>query len=231
MSQAKMTRLLKSFFTLSRKQPQRLTRRRRGTGKTEFLETRTLLTADPGVSLLSPIETPNVLDTGDSDLAGVSEYVFIDAGVSDPDILAEGFDRVGTQVIMLQPDRDGWQQIADHLQGTSELDAIHVVSHGNTGQIFLGSSVYSTANIGESHTELRRIGQTLSDGGDILLYGCNISSEGDELINFVATVTGGDVAASNDVTGADGDWILESTIGSIEADGISFQPAYSVIRC
>ena len=163
MSQTTTRRLMNSFRQLRRPQPQRLNSRRRRTAIPEVLETRTLLAADPGVSLFSPFESPDLVDAGSDAAAGLSEYVFIDAGVADSDVLAEGFDRVGTEVVMLEPDRDGWRQIAEHLEGAFELDAIHVLSHGNTGQIFLGDSVYSTANIAESETELRRIGRTRAD--------------------------------------------------------------------
>src|SRR5690606_14737227 len=62
----------------------------------------------------------------------------------------------------------------------------------------------------------------LSDDADILLYGCDIAaaSEGQLFISELASLTGADIAASTNATGAaarGGDWELEASTGSIEA--------------
>lgn len=69
-------------------------------------------------------------------------------------------------------------------------------------------------NLNESADVLRRIGSALTEDGDILLYGCNVA-EGNAGVNFIgrlAQVTGADIAASIDATGATdkgGNWVLE----------------------
>ena len=62
----------------------------------------------------------------------------------------------------------------------------------------------------------------LSDDADILVYGCNFAAgeKGAEAVMLLAGLTGADVAASEDLTGAarqGGDWDLETRIGLIEA--------------
>ena len=61
---------------------------------------------------------------------------------------------------------------------------------------------------------------TLTEDGDILLYGCNIAAgeEGEAFIEELAELTAADIAASDDITGAGGDWELEVNTGPIEAD-------------
>ncbi len=59
------------------------------------------------------------------------------------------------------------------------------------------------------------------ESGDILFYGCNIADDSDglSLLNEVAELTGGDVAASDDMTGhadLNADWELEYKQGEIE---------------
>ena len=64
---------------------------------------------------------------------------------------------------------------------------------------------------------------SLSDGADLLIYGCDFagSAQGREMVETLSTLTGADVAASTDKTGvADkgGDWELEYAAGDIEAE-------------
>ena len=70
---------------------------------------------------------------------------------------------------------------------------------------------------------MRSIGQSLTDDGDILFYGCNVASTegGKTLINKISEITKADIAASDDVTGKSGDWKLESKVGNIETKNIS----------
>ncbi len=56
--------------------------------------------------------------------------------------------------------------------------------------------------------------------GDILLYGCYVAADGSggAFLDALAEATGADVAASDDLTGADaqgGDWTLESATGAV----------------
>ena len=63
---------------------------------------------------------------------------------------------------------------------------------------------------------------TLTEDGDILLYGCDIAAgeDGEAFIEELADLTAADIAASDDITGAGGDWELEFNSGPIEANTI-----------
>ncbi len=77
-------------------------------------------------------------------------------------------------------------------------------------------------NLDDYTRQLQSWSGALSDDGDILLYGCNVA-DGDWGIDFVqdlASLSGADVAASNDLTGSTargGDWNLEFATGVIDA--------------
>ena len=63
----------------------------------------------------------------------------------------------------------------------------------------------------------------LADDADILIYGCNLaaSESGEMLVESLASLTGADVAASDDLTGHEslgGDWELEYRAGEIDAE-------------
>ena len=65
-------------------------------------------------------------------------------------------------------------------------------------------------------------GDALSADADVLLYGCDVaaSADGRALVGGLAQLTGADVAASDDLTGAaalGGDWELEFSTGAIES--------------
>lgn len=147
--------------------------------------------------------------------------VFVDSRVMDIDTLLTGFEP-GTEVVMLDAQQDGLSQIATFLAGRSDIDAVHVISHGAKGMLQLGSLVLSNDNIESRAVDLATIGAALSADADILLYGCDTASGsgGEALVHSVARLTGADVAASIDVTGSaalGGNWALEYQSGTIEA--------------
>ncbi|TAN58007.1 MAG: DUF4347 domain-containing protein [Rhodospirillales bacterium] len=146
------------------------------------------------------------------------EIVFIDSSVTDWQSLAEGL-RDGVEVHVLDADRDGLQQIAEVLAGRSDVDSIHIISHGAEGQVQIGATILSLSNMDSREAELSLIGQSLSAGGDILLYGCNVGQDaiGSAFIGHLGELTGADVAASTDATGLSGNWVLEQSTGQIEA--------------
>ncbi|MGE5471646.1 MAG: DUF4347 domain-containing protein, partial [Bacteroidota bacterium] len=152
--------------------------------------------------------------------AVVKEIVFIDAGVSNWQILAAGVNP-DAEVVMLDPTRDGLTQIAEALQGKSGLDAIHIVSHGTEGGIILGGTTFTADALAQHQGDLAAIGSSLTESGDILIYGCDVAegSVGEAFVSAVASATQADVAASDNATGSaalGGDWKLEYSTGSID---------------
>ncbi|MEY2891038.1 MAG: hypothetical protein RJA98_946, partial [Pseudomonadota bacterium] len=150
------------------------------------------------------------------------EIAFVDGSVADLSALLAALDP-SIDVVLLDPNRDGVEQIAAALQGRSNLDAIHILSHGAQGQLFLGNVVLDATTMqGEHLDELTAIGHALSVDGDILVYGCDFTSgdAGLKAAMLLGGITGADVAASRDLTGDalhGGNWDLEERIGSIEA--------------
>jgi len=69
--------------------------------------------------------------------ATANVLIFIDANVTDLQVLADAASRDG-QIVILDPNRDGIEQIAEIVSHYSNLDAIHIVSHGAEGQLLPG---------------------------------------------------------------------------------------------
>ena len=124
---------------------------------------------------------------------------------------------------LIGPDEDGVAQIRAALTGVTGLDSIQIVSHGDVGTLYLGSTVLDANNLMAYADALLAIGSSLNASGDILLYGCQVGANGvgQQFIDQLAQLTGADVAASTNTTGSGGDWILEASSGTVEAASLS----------
>ncbi len=153
-----------------------------------------------------------------------NRIAFVDSRVTDYQTLIDGLP-TDTEVIVLNADQDGVMQIIAALQGKNGLDAIDIFSHGSSGAITLGSAVLNSNSLPGYAAKLAEIGTHLTESGDILLYGCDVAQGdmGQAFIGQLAQLTGADVAASNDLTGATalgGDWVLEAQKGEIESKSV-----------
>ena len=154
---------------------------------------------------------------------GKREVVFIESNVADYQTLIDGT-KAGVEIVLLDSTKDGLSQMAQWAQTHGGYDAIHVLSHGAEGQVHLGALTLDMATATSRAADLATLGSALTADGDLLLYGCDVATGiGQDFIATVATVTGADVAASSDPTGAarlGGDWMLESSVGIIDAPGL-----------
>ena len=101
-------------------------------------------------------------------------YVFIDSRVVNIDSIRAAL-APDTIAVILDPLQDGLTQIAQALTGVTNLDAIHVISHGSAGTLYLGNSVLTGDNLAQYGSTLASIGASLSNDGDLLLYGCDVA--------------------------------------------------------
>ncbi len=165
---------------------------------------------------------------------GTKELVFVDAVLVDSSRLIDIVDP-DVELILLDAGRDGARQVAESLAGRTGISAIHIVSHGAPGQVGIGRSLLDSTSIETYADTLRSWGEALTQDGDILFYGCSVGAgpAGVAFLQEVAALTGADVAASTDPTGAaefGGDWILERATGPIEATGLLPEGVPSAVR-
>lgn len=85
----------------------------------------------------------------------------------------------------------------------NHLDSIQILSHGAPGSLSLGATLLDNASLYRYADSLAAIGASLTETGDILLYGCNVAdgAAGKQFIDTLAQMTGADIAASGDLTG------------------------------
>ncbi len=151
----------------------------------------------------------------------------IDENVADYQQIVSALPK-GSEVILIDPNSDGVAQLAAALKGQTGITDLSIISHGAAGEITLGTTTITAANIGDHAAAWQSIGASLGANGDILLYGCDVASQGNGLLTQIAGLTGADVAASTDATGAaskGGDWTLEASVGHIESKAFS-DPGY-----
>ena len=204
----------------------------------EELEPRLLLSADlpidvPDAYVAEDFRDQEILQAFDAQQTesqeqdAVSlELIFVDTDTPEyqtllSDLLTYPDDTTSYQVFELDNTRDGIAQITEILSGYENVSAVHILSHGTEAAIDLGGSTLDSDALAANAERVSSWGSAFTDDGDILIYGCDLAatSEGQMLVNSIATLTGADVAASDDLTGnaqLGGDWELEYSTGSIE---------------
>ena len=165
-------------------------------------------------------ETSDLVALFALDEAQRHEIVFIDTGVADWQTLAAGIDP-GSEIVLIDPSRDGVSQITDALAGRSGIDAVHVISHGGEGFVQLGADDLVGRHPRALPTADRRLGCIAHRERRPVPLWLRRGAGGDGLafVDSISALTGADVAASDDPTGAadlGGDWQLETTVGSVE---------------
>ncbi len=156
--------------------------------------------------------TNNIVTPGVSNPLSIA---FVDGNVAQADELLASLQT--DKVFLLNDQSSGIDQITQTLADYTNLESVHIVSHGSQGALQLGNSIFSQTNLTEYQADLESWQTAFSDHGDLLFYGCNLAAADATFVNQISQLTQTDVAASNDLTGTGGDWDLEVTTGSIEA--------------
>ena len=155
------------------------------------------------------------------------EIIFIDSSFF-LDFQLENACPSGVVVNVLDHNQNGISQITSVLSFYSSLNAIHIISHGAWGKVFLGADVLDSSSLETNADSIAAWGNSLTTEGDIFLYGCSVGQGpfGDAFVQEIAAITGADVAASINPTGNveyGGDWVLEASTGPIKGSDIEVQ--------
>ena len=126
------------------------------------------------------------------------EIIFVDTGVDGYEELLQDLmtDTGSTEysVFLLDSSIDGIGQISSILQDMENLDAIHLLSHGDEGRVQLGASWLDNASLADNRDAIADWGSALSEGADILIYGCKLAGNADglALLDSLVELTGAD---------------------------------------
>ena len=158
---------------------------------------------------------------------------FVDTSLAQVDQLIAGIE--ADQVVLINAEQNGIDLITQSLLQYNSLSSVHIFSHGSPGLLQLGNATLTANSLSHYSNQLSQWGDALLGGADLMLYGCDFtgSASGLALAQQISDLTGADVAASNNTTGADTleeDWQLETHIGEIEsaiALNLATQVAYA----
>jgi VCBS repeat-containing protein len=154
-------------------------------------------------------------------LNSTKEIVFIDSGVEDYQTIVNAIDS-SKSIYLIDANENGFLKMQNVLRDQSDIDAVHIIGHASAGQVVLGNSILNADTINSFSTALQSIGNSLTQEGDLLFYGCNLAQgeQGKLLLQQIGNITQADIAASDDITGQGGDWELEHNYGIVETKGI-----------
>ncbi|MFZ5527606.1 MAG: cadherin domain-containing protein [Pseudomonadota bacterium] len=187
-----------------------------------------LMTPAPAGAQTSP---PQDATTTQARQASGQELAFVDMSVDGAQELVDGLRAEQSagrpiEIIQIQAGEDGLRVITETLARYQDVQAVHVFSHGDDQGLTIGSARLDASTLPAHMQDIAAWSAAMAADGDLLLYGCNLagSSTGQTLVNDIALLSGADVAASTNLTGASalgGDWILEYQRGAIDSAAFS----------
>ncbi|MFO0868130.1 MAG: DUF4347 domain-containing protein [Pirellulales bacterium] len=182
-------------------------------------------TLPPGAMLSPDLTSVSISDPAASRTVR-HEIAFVDTEVADYQTLVDSILSTGDaarqiEVILLDSERDGMQQVTDILSQRTDLSAVHFVTHAAPGAIRLGATWLTADNLSSQAPLVAAWANALTGDADLLFYGCELAngSGGQDLLAEIGRLTGADVAASLDDTGSAAyraNWNLEFALGQIE---------------
>ena len=216
--------LLKSQYIMPRQSNKKpLSNDNQASWSVNALEQRIMLAGDVAaeVSVISN-NAPAIVsnDHKTSDAVSAQSITFIDAELEDLSAFVDAIPS-STEIVLITNDSDPISQISQTLATKQNVQSVHLIGHGDAGQVSFGNHVVDSDALREHSSEIRTWQNALSSEADILIYGCNTgqSNVGSQFMSLLAQLTSADIAASTDVTGNakdGGDWKLEKAIGHVD---------------
>jgi uncharacterized repeat protein (TIGR01451 family) len=161
--------------------------------------------------------------------------VVIDDGLMDRDQLIAGV-LPHTTVLVLGRQEDCLNRVRDVLQQHDAIDSLHLVGHGEPGQISLGRDALNASNLLLFAEKLKAWADFLVSSSQILLYGCRTGAGiiGRRFVQDLAMLTGAEVFASKSLVGGaalGGSWDLTVSAGGDSApSGVFTEAAQKAYR-
>ena len=142
-----------------------------------------------------------------------NEIVFVLNNLPDWQTLVSGVPD-GAETHVLDASGDALAQVAALMDGRSGIEALHLLCHGSSGALHMGSTTLERANLPRYATLLNTLSKAMAEDGQWLLYGCNVAqgADGRRFVQALRLATGLNVAAASHKVGAQelgGSWELD----------------------
>ncbi|MEG4861679.1 DUF4347 domain-containing protein [Microcoleus sp. K1-B6] len=132
----------------------------------------------------------------------LSSIVILDPAVPDSNYIAQGL-KPDTEIYILENQPDAVEQITTFLAQHQGIEALHIITHGSPGKIYLGTTELNSSNIENYSQQLQQWRNALSANASIILYGCNVAAgkSGHQFLTQLHQLTGANIAANSQPTG------------------------------
>jgi Ca2+-binding RTX toxin-like protein len=132
----------------------------------------------------------------------VREIVILDPTIPDSHHIASGI-KPGTATYILESQPDAVEQITTILAQHTGIEALHIISHGSSGSLYLGTTQLNSSNIHNYTQQLQQWRNSFTPNASIILYGCNSAAgdRGRQFLTQVHQLTGANIAANPATTG------------------------------
>ncbi|MEM7312389.1 MAG: DUF4347 domain-containing protein, partial [Planctomycetota bacterium] len=192
-----------------------------------FFDSLTLAATDETFAEVDELELQiEVLDDLTDQASEGLELVFVDSSIENHEQLVADLlsnDADASEIVLLNTNEDGIEQISSVLSRHSNVSAVHIVSHGASGQVQLGDAILSADSLDGHADALANWKSALNENADVLFYGCELAADdaGQDFVDAFSNLIDADVASSDDLTGhaeLGGDWDFEYLVGDIETE-------------
>ncbi|MGB7712128.1 MAG: DUF4347 domain-containing protein, partial [Microcoleus sp.] len=131
-----------------------------------------------------------------------NSIVILDPTVPDSNHIAQGI-KPGTATYILESQPNAIEQITTLLAQHTGIEALHIISHGSPGKLYLGTTELNSSNIENYSQQLRQWRNAFTPHASIILYGCNVAAgdSGSQFLTQLYQLTGANIAANPNTTG------------------------------
>ena len=219
---------------------------------TLFLYNRNVTIGDAGAELLAKLGNLTGATVESAPIAAIAtlfsspqgrahavadELIVVDTSVAGYEAILHDLNAPNKQreVILLDGSEDGVEELAVVLTDYENIKALHLLCHGDTGSLFLGTATLNRTSMRRKYAAaLTAISQALAHDADLLLYGCKFAQgvRGFVATQTLALVTGANIAASETLTGASklgGDWTLDLQVGPVKTQPITAPSFHNIL--
>ncbi|MEG4853250.1 DUF4347 domain-containing protein, partial [Microcoleus sp. B5-D4] len=131
-----------------------------------------------------------------------TEIVILDPTIPDSQHLISGI-KPDTATYILQSQPDAVEQITTILAQHRGIETLHIITHGDSGSLYLGTTELNSNNIQNYSYQLQQWRNSLTDNANIILYGCNVAAgdRGHQFLTQLHQLTGANISANSQPTG------------------------------
>ncbi|WP_445310638.1 FG-GAP-like repeat-containing protein, partial [Microcoleus vaginatus] len=131
-----------------------------------------------------------------------TEIVILDPTIPDSQHLISGI-KPDTATYILKSQPDAVEQITTILAQHRGIETLHIITHGDSGKLYLGTTELNSSNIHNYSYQLQQWRNAFTDNANIILYGCSVAAgdRGHQFLTQLHQLTGANIAANPYPTG------------------------------